>query len=276
MKHVGRIAIRGCAALAVALTAATAVAQEVSFAYRFEPGTAERYRVKLNQEVEMGSIAVGNLADMEVSLKCVSGAEGKYAMQMTFDKVDVSSSMMGTVTPSPLGEQLMGQSITFDVDASGDVSHIKPVGTFEAWDTAKQLVEPVVDSWYVYLPSKPVAVGGTWKKDGEKETQSSGTETVTNASYAFKAMRKEKGRDVAVLEQLLDTDIGGMTATPMGTFAVAGGGKGKFEILFDPAKSRVVKLKGKVDLAMDMTPQAAGGDVVKTVVTNHVERDLLD
>jgi hypothetical protein len=98
---------------------------------------------------------------------------------------------------------------------------------------------------------------------------------VTNAAFKFKAMKKEKTRDVAVVEQTLDTTIGGTSATPMGVYAVVGSGQGKGEFLFDPAKSRVVKTKGKVDLSMDMTPQS-GGEPMNMVVTNHFERELLE
>jgi hypothetical protein len=261
--------------LVVALSAAPAVAQEVRFAYDFKPGASERHRVKLNQEMDMGGMAIGYLADMSVSLKCVSGADGKYSMEMKFDKVDVSTSMMGNVSANPIGEQLVGQAITFDVDASGDVNNIKPVGAFDAWDTAKQLVEPVIDRWYIHLPNQAVAVGGSWKKEGEKELQSSGTQTVTNTTYTYKAMKKEKGRDVAVIDQAQDSKISGVATTPMGIFNVDGSGQGKFEILFDPAQSRVVKFKGKIDVSMDMTPQA-GGDLVQMIVANHFERELLE
>jgi len=251
------------------------VAQNVTFAYKFEPGTSERHRVKLNQEVNMGQMAVANLADMEVTVKCVSGAEGKYTMEVKFDKVDVSMTMMGNTSPSPIGEQLVGQSITFTTNASGEVTDVKPVGVFEAWGSARQLVEPVLEGWYPHLPGKAVALGGEWKKAGEKKPSASGAETQINASYKFKEMKKDKGRDVAVVEQTLDATVGGKTTMPMGVFAVAGDGKGKGEFLFEPAKGRVVRVKGKIDLSMNMTPES-GGDVMETVVTNYVERDLLD
>lgn len=261
--------------LAVALSAASAVAQEVTFAYDFKTGASERHRVKLNQEMDMGGMVAGYLVDMSVSLQCASGADGKYAMEMKFDKVDVSTSMMGAVSVNPIGEQLVGQAVTFDVDASGDVSNIEPVGAFEAWDTARQLVEPVIERWYIHLPKQAVAVGSSWKKEGEKEVQSSGTQTVTNTTYTFKAMKKEKGHDVAVIDQTQDSKISGTATTPVGVFDVDGSGKGKFEILFEPTRSRVVKFKGKIDLTTDMTPQA-GGDPMHMIVTNHFERELLE
>jgi hypothetical protein len=272
MKRAMKIALQSCA---IALVAMPAFAQEVTFAYRFEPGSSERHRVKLNQEVDWGGMAMSYLADMEVTVKCLSAKDGKYEMEMKFDKADVSMTMMGTPQVSPLGEQLVGQSVLFTADANGEVSGIKPATVFDAWEMAQQIVEPVLKGWYPHLPNKAVAMGGEWKKAGEKETESSGSETLTNASFKFKEMRKEKTHDVAVVEQTLDSTISGTSATPMGTYQVAGGGKGKAEFLFDPAKSRVEKLKGKVDISMDMTPQA-GGDAVKAVVISHVERNLLE
>jgi len=255
--------------------AATAFAQDVTFAYKFETGAVERHRVKLNQEVTMGTMAVSNLADMEVTVKCVSGANGKYAMEIKFDKVDVAMTMMGQTSASPIGEQLVGQSIAFTTDANGEVTEVKPLGSFDAWPTAQQLVQPVLEGWYPHLPGNAVAIGGGWKKAGEKKPSASGAETLINAAYTFKAMKKEKGRDLAVVEQVLDAVVSGKTALPMGVFLVAGTGKGKGEFLYEPAKGRVVKVKGKIDISMDMTPEE-GGDKMEMVVINHVERDLLD
>jgi hypothetical protein len=61
----------------------------------------------------------------------------------------------------------------------------------------------------------------------------------------------------------------------MGAFALTGAGKGKFEFLFDPASAKIVRLKGAMDVDIDMTPEA-GGDPMKTAVSNHVEVELLE
>lgn len=275
MKRVANFGMLTGSVFAIAVATAPAFAQEVTFGYKFEPGSSERHRVKLNQEVTMGQMALSNFADFEVTLKCLSGAEGKYAMQMTFDKADVSTTMFGNTSANPVADQLRGQSVAFTIDALGEVTDVAPVGVFDAWAVAQQMVEPVLRGWYPHLPGSAVAVGGEWKKMGVKETQASGAEALTNASFKFKAMKKEKGRDVAVVEQTLDTTLGGTSATPMGTYAIKGSGAGKTEFLYDPAKSRVAKLKGKIDLSMDMTPEA-GGDMVEAVITNHLERDLLE
>lgn len=276
MNRAIRFAVRSCAMIAVA-TAVPSFAQQVTFAYHFEPGTSERYSVKFNQDVDMmgGKMTVSNLADMEVTVTCVAAKDGKFSMQMKFDKVDVSTTMQGTPSASPLGEQIMGQSIMFTANANGDVTDVTPVGSFDAWASAQTLVRPVVESWYPHLPDKAVAVGGTWEKAGEKRKVESGTETITNAAFKFREMKKEKGRDLAVVEQTLDTSVGGTTTTPMGVYTVAGFGKGKGDFSFDPAKSCVVKIKGKVDITMDMTPQS-GGEPVRTVMSNHLERTLLE
>lgn len=277
MKGAIRFTVRSCAAIAFVAAAAPSLAQEVTFAYHFEPGAGDRYAVKFNQEVDMGGgkMSISNIADMEVSVKCVAAKDGKFSMEMKFDKVDVSMTMMGTTSASPLGEQITGQTIMFTADASGDVSDVTPVGAFDSWSTAQQLVKPVIESWYPHLPNKAVAVGGTWEKAGEKEKQSSGMESTTSATFKFKEMKKDKGHDVAVVEQQLDTAIGGTSTTPMGVYTVAGSGKGKGEFSFDPAKSRVTKVKAKIDINMDMTPQS-GGEPVKTIVTNNLERTLLE
>ena len=275
MKRSIGFAMLAGAAIAATMAAAPALAQEVTFAYRFEPGSTERYSVKLNQEVDMGGMAVSNIADMAVTVKCVSAKDGKFAMEMRFDKVDLSMTMMGNTSSSPIGEQLSGQTIGFTTDASGEVTDIAPVGAFEAWSSAQQLVKPVLEGWFPHLPNKAVAVGGTWEKIGDKEIESGGTETTTNAKFKFREIKKDKGRDVAIVDQVLDTTIGGNSSTPMGVYSVAGVGKGKGEFWFEHAKARVTKVKGKVDMTMDMTPQSPG-EPLKTVVANNVERTLLE
>ncbi len=275
MKGAIRFAVRACAVAAVAAISAPALADDVMFAYKFEPGTTERYAVKLAQEVTMGEMALNNIADLEVTIKCVAAKDGKYSMELKFDKVDISMTMMGNTSTSPLGEQMTGQSIMFTADAGGDVSDVTPVGSFESWPTAQSVVKPIVVNWYPHLPNKAVAVGGTWEKMGEKDKDPTGTETTTNATFKFKEVKKEKGHDVAVVEQVLDSVMGGTATTPMGVYTVAGTGKGKGEFSFDPAKARVVRVKGKMDVNMDMTPQASG-DLVKTIVTNQLERTLLE
>jgi hypothetical protein len=130
----------------------------------------------------------------------------------------------------------------------------------------------VIERWYIHLPKQAVAVGSSWKKEGEKETQSSGTQTVTNTTYTFKAMKKEKGRDVAVIDQTQDSKISGAATTPVGVFDVDGSGKGKFEFFFDPTRSRVVKAGS----TSDGYDAQAGGDPMHMIVTNHFERELLE
>ena len=274
MKRATRM-IHACATLALAFAAAPVAAEDITFAYKFEPGTSERHRAKLNQEVTMGPMAVSNIADMEVTVKCVSGKDGKYAMEMTFDKVDVSMTMGSNTSANPMGAQLTGQTIAFTTDANGEVSDIKPAGSFDAWSSARQLVEPIIESWYPHLPNKAVPVGGEWKKEGDKKGSDSGMETDVDAFFKFRELKKDKGHDFAVVEQTMTAKVSGKTETPMGNYNVAGGGKGKGDFHFDPSKSRVVRLKGQIDLNMDMTPEA-GGDALQTVITNHVERQLLE
>ncbi len=261
--------------LAIALGARPAAAQEVVFAYKFEPNAVERHRVKLNQEATMGAMSVTNLVDMEVTIKCVTANDGKYGMELKFDKCDVTQQMMGNTTETPLGEQITGQTIVFTTDASGEVTNIEPLGAMDAWPVAQQVIRPVLESWYPHLPNKAIAVGGTWKKAGVKQTDESGTETLTNATFTYKGLKKEKTREVAVVEQVLDTTLGGSSSNALGSYILAGTGKGKGEFWFDAVKSRVVKFKTDIDVTLDMTPQS-GGDTMKTLLVNHVERSILE
>jgi hypothetical protein len=275
MRHAARFAVHALTTCTVVLAAVAAFAQEVTFAYQFAPGTSERYRIKLNQEADFAGFAMSNLADMEVTVKCVTAVQDKFQMNMTFDKADISTTMAGNTSANPIGEQLVGKTIEFMVAATGEVSDVKPVGEFDAWGQVQQIIAPMVDNWYARLPGKAVAVGGEWKQEAEKDVDASGAETVTKASYKFREIKKDKGRDFAVIDQNTDATIGGTSQTPMGAYTVAGSGTGKMELMFDPGKKRIAKVKGKMDVAMDMTPQS-GGETVKAVVTNHIERSLLE
>jgi hypothetical protein len=262
--------------LGAALLATAAVAGEgVMFAHRFEADSSQRYRVRFDSSLDMAGMEITSVVDMEATVKCLAVVDGKSAMVMTFDKMEMSQMIMGKMESSPMSAMVEGKSVNFSVDAHGEVSEITPAAGFDAWAEVRMLVEPILQGWYVYLPATEVAVGGEWQRENRKVTSGSGEEVISNEYFKFKEMRKEKGRECAVVEQTADETVGGARPTPMGTFALSGAGKAKFEFLYDPASGRVVRIKGATDLDIDMTPES-GGDAVKTAVSNHVERELLE
>ena len=131
--------------LCVAAFAAQALAQEVMFAYSFEAGSSNRYSVKLSQQVDFGGNEMGQFADLEVTVKCVSVNEGSAVMEMTFDKADISRSMLGNQMSDPVAEVLATKALTFSVSPTGEVTDIKQSGYYDGWEQMRVFVEPVVN-----------------------------------------------------------------------------------------------------------------------------------
>jgi hypothetical protein len=247
----------------------------VMFAHRFETGASQRYRVRFNAEADLHGMTMSQLGDMEVTVKCTSAAEGKYTMEMKFDKVEMSRSMGEKMETDPRGEQLVGNAVSFTVDDKGSASDIKSVGDDEIWSQLRSVLEPIVKDWYVYLPAQKVPLGGTWSRDNVKETQSGGIEATTNAKFKFTEMKQEGGRACALVSATIESVFGGKARNPAGEFDVNGKGKGKYEFCFDPAAGVVVKYKGKMDVEMELVPSSSQGDPMESTIGYTFEKELL-
>jgi len=258
-----------------ALTTLANAAGEVTFGYNFEPGRSEKYRLKINTDMEMTGMTASLVADMSVTVACVSKKGDAFAMTLTFDKVDASNKIGDNMTTDPNAIRMVGKSVGFTVNTNGDVSDIGPGPGFDAWPAVQQVVEPTLKNWYAYLPNQAVAPGGSWKRENVHDKSAAGSESISNETFTFKELKKEKGHDVAVVVADFTTEVGGSTQTPIGVFDLAGTGKGKFEFQFDPATRSIRYLKGDLSTDVNMTPQS-GGDATKTSVTNHLERELIE
>lgn len=263
------------AVMLAAMIGTAAAAGDVLFGYKFEPGKAQRYRLKLNTQMEMSGMAVSQVADMTVNVTCSSHDKGAYTMNLVFEKVDASNVLAGTTTTDPNAAGMVGKSVIFTVDEHGTVSGITPGPGFDTWSTVQQVVEPTLKSWFVYMPASKVAVGGKWKREGYRDQAASGTEYMTNEFFTFRSNAKEKGRDVALVDHDVTTTVGGTSESPYGTFKLVGTGKGKFEFAYNPSNRTITRLKGDMETKIDMTPQS-GGTAMKTTIANHIERELLE
>ena len=262
--------IRRMFLLVVALAGVSFTAQaaeEVLFAYAFEAGSSHRYRVKLNQEMDFSGASMGQIADFEVTVKCVSVTDGKAAMEMTFDKADMSRTMYGNMSGDPMAEAIVGKSVVYTVDAKGEVSDIKPSTYHEGWDQMQPFVEPLVKNWYVPMPGKAYAPGGEWEHS-KKDKGAGGMDMATTAQFKFKEMKKEDDRNCASVVCDAVSALSGQSANAMGTFSVDGEGKGKIEFLFDPAAHLIARLKTKMGFEMQLNDTPA-------IVTYQMERELL-
>lgn len=270
--------IRKLLTTAVVLTAMTTIATaagEVTFAYKFEPGKAQKYHLKINTDMKMMGMDAGQVADMTVTVACGSKKGDAYAMTLTFDKVDATNTIAGNVQPDPSSANMIGKTVGFTVDSHGTVTDIGPGPNFDSWQNVQQVVEPVLKNWYVYLPANAVKPGGTWKRENHRDKSAAGSEYVSSEHFKFRELKKDKGASLAVVDEDVTTTVGGSTETPMGNYKISGNGTGKFEFHFDPARGVIRYFNGTMNTDINMTPQA-GGDPMPTSVTNRIERQLLD
>ena len=264
-----------CVGLLLLSLAGNAMAGDMMFAHKFEQGKSQRYRLKLNTEMEMTGMEASQTADMTVKVTCSAADKGKYTMTVLFEKVEASNMIAGNLQEDPSAAQMTGKTVIFTVDAHGSVSNIMPGPGFDVWSSVQQVVEPTLKNWYVYMPDKALPVGGEWKRENFRDQSVSGADYVTNEKFKFREVKKVKGGELAVVDENVTTTVGGTTETPIGVFKLAGTGTGKFEFWFDPARGTVPHFKGTMETSIDMTPQS-GSATMKTVVANHIERDLIE
>jgi hypothetical protein len=244
--------------------------EDVFLGYKFEEGYSKDYKVKFNQEIDYGGFAFSQIIDMEVTEKCVGSEEDLFLMEMVFNKVDAARMQFDNMEQDPNGERLVGQTVTFKVDSHGETSEMRPAGYIDGWDQIKEIVDRVVDNWYAYLPNEAVAKGGKWTKVDEPEEEL-GLIVEGKADYVFKELKKEKGALCAKIEAKIENTLRGTQDTPAGVMTVDGGGTGDSEFFFCTTTSTIVKYKVKVEMKMDMTPEA-GGDATETTVNVVMER----
>jgi len=262
------------AALLVLPTVMAGAGDEVMFAYSFEEGYKQAYKVKFSREIDAGFFTASMFADLSVTEKCVGVEEGKFNMEMVFDAVDASLSFGGNIQDAKISEALTGQSVFYTVDANGEVEDIKAATFIENFaQLSEQLITPVVESGYAYLPASAIALGGTWKPDEETETTDEGLEIATTGEFTFKEMKEEMGRHCAYVEGSMENLISGSTQSPQGSATADGKGEGKFKVFFDPKTGTIVKLKGSMDFNMELQPDA-GGDAIQTLVGFTMEREI--
>jgi hypothetical protein len=259
--------------LAVATPGEAPADDAVMLKYNFKEGYSQDYKVKFTQEVFFGTFSRSVFADLEVTERCVGVSEdGKFMMEIVFNKVEASMMMFDKMQESQMGKQLTGQKVAFVVDKHGEVDEIKPVGYIESWQQMESDINAVVNGFYAYLPDKEVTKGESWENTDEQNDD--GMHITSQSEYTFKEMKEEKGRNCAQIKSETKTGIGGVNTTPMGEFQAEGEGEGESELYFDPSAGIIVKMKGKMDIKMDMTP-VDGGDTVETTVSYQIEKELL-
>ena len=261
--------------LAVTVTApAPAPAEEsVMFKYKFREGYNQDYKIKFSQEMYFGSFGMSFFWDLEVTFKCVGITEdGKFNMEVVFNKVDASRMQGDRMEETKLGEQLTGQTVACVVDVHGEVDDIKAMGYIEAWRQIERDIKTVIQAFFVYLPAEEVAKGENWENTDERNQEE--LHITSRSEYEFKEIKDKKGRQCAKVKAKTEVGIGGVQETPQGDFKAEGEGEGETEFYFDVADGIIVKLKDEMEIKMDMTP-VAGGDGFEITRSYQIEVELL-
>jgi len=263
----------GILAVTIAAPAPAPAEESVMFEYKFREGYNQDYKIKFSQEMYFGSFGMSFFSDLEVTFKCVGVTEdGKFNMEVVFNKVDASRMRGDRMEETKMGEQLTGQTVAFVVDAHGEVDDIKAMGYIEAWRQIERDIKTVIQAFFVYLPAEEVAKGENWENTDERNQED--LHITSRSEYEFKEIKDEKGRQCAQVKAKTEVGIGGVQATPQGDFKAEGEGEGETEFYFDVDDGIIVKLKDKMEIKMDMTP-VAGGDGYEITRSYQIEVELL-
>ncbi len=244
----------------------------VMFSYKFEEGTGHDYKVKFTQEMDYGGFAFNQFMDFEVTEKCVAVTEdGKFRMELLFNKVETSRMQFDKMEEDDSYDGLLGQSLTYLVDAHGAVTEVRAVAYVDNWARISPNITMMMQMWYAYLPGEQVEAGSGWKETKDKEDNGVGLLISTSAEFSFEGTKKEKDFECAKVKAEVEQKIEGSQAG----YKTDGAGKGKYEFLFCPEKSVMVQLKSKFEIKMDMTPESGQGNDVESIVNVQMERALL-
>jgi hypothetical protein len=269
------IAILGLAAAVLVAGPDVAPAGDgVHFEYTFEKGYIQQHKVKFKQEMFWGSYSRSAIVDMEVTEKCLGVTEdGRFEMELVFDKVETSIMMLDRLQESRIGESLTGQAIDYTVDESGAVRDVRAVGYIESWSQIEQLVTEIANQFYVYLPAEDHSPGQKWEHTDERDEN--GMNVTENWEYEFDKMEEQMGRECAKVKAEVEFGIGGVASTPGGDFNMDGEGDGKYEFYFDGTEKMIVKMKGSIEVKSDMIPLSGDGETVESTINYEIERELL-
>ena len=260
------------AAMIVLLAAVGATAgDDVMFAYSFNAGTSNDYKVSFNQEIDMSGMAFSTIGDFEITEKCIAVTDTAASMEIVFTKVEASAMMFGQMQDDPTGGKLVNQAIAFKVTPEGKVTDIAPAGYLEGWEQLQQVVKPVIESAYIHMPNKSVAMGTGWTHNDDSGEE--GMVVKSAYDFVFNEMKKENDRNCAQVEGTLKSTFAGSLPMPMGEMEADGNGKGKVKALFDPKAQMIVTLEVSSENKIDMVP-VGGGDTQEMTVNFEMKRTL--
>jgi len=208
----------------VFVTASAFAADSVVLEYKYKMGDKLKYGISMNGNTKMetannkGNAKVDVRMNIEQSVLYVNPKNGN---------IDIQTRILSGTAKNAEGkdEDLtnIGQTVYMTIDKSG---------TLLGATSYDANFDPIAMS--ISFPTKPVAVGATWKNDVKQPIP-------MNISYKLKEIKEYKGRKCAIIEQEI-------SVSPE-VKNIKGNGSGK--IYLDLAKGYIVYTETKNDLTMD-------------------------
>jgi hypothetical protein len=187
--------------------------------------------------------------DMETEVTAVN-PDGTWTVESKLSNVKMDAQANGQPVPIPNQTQaLEGRSYTATYDKTGKVVSISGVGSTQAEQQIKQMVEQMSPT--EFLPKGPVKVGDTWPINFDMPMSNPGSGQAQSVIARGTGKLVEVTGGQAKLDYDLTIEIGGSQMT--------GSGTGKSSLTYDLDKARMVSNKMNMNFDMSGSVPAGGG-----------------
>jgi hypothetical protein len=230
----------------------------IQLTYKCEPGYTQKSKCEFSQNQDFYGMNYVILIEMEITESCVEViADTAYKMELVFDEVSSSMTMNDNLMPNNFDEAFKGQTVSYIVDKSGEVTDVKAKSYIEDWRQFGETVKMVISGFFPSLSGKVVKPGEKWDEETtENPKENPKLEVVTKMFYEFKEMKKEKGRECAKIFAKSNSTFKGLITTPQGELDTNGNSKSEAEFFFDAGKGCIVKFKAKTETDAKMVKAA--------------------
>jgi hypothetical protein len=238
---------------------APAVAEDpLHLTYNFKDDYSQKFKCEYSQSMDFYGRNIVILIEAEITESCVEVlGDTAYRMEVVFDEVSSSMTVNDDLMPNNFDEAFKGQTISYQVDKSGEVSDVKAKSYIEGWHQFGQTVNDVMAGCYPDLPKKAAKAGDKWEEElTENPKENPGLEVVTKTTYEFKGVKKEKGCECAEITTKSESTFQGVIASPGGELDTNGETKSETQFYFDLSGGGIVKFKVKTQTDAKMVKKA--------------------
>lgn len=238
----------------------------VTLRYLYEAGTADTYRMTMQQQMSMSGMGMGDATtivtmniDNTQAVQSIDEA-GNATIFQTLSNSSIAMTVNGQAIPADdLGGMLNGINVTMQVTPRGTVldSQLGDVSDPQL----QQMMDMMGDSFTqmtLEFPEEELQIGQSWTQELPFDMDQPGLDldTSATATYTLSGFGDLNGTNVAVLQNQSTIAISG-TFEEMGTTTTANGtGTGVGYTYFDPVAGKIVS--GSMEMSLDMTIAGEG------------------